>query len=277
MATPQELKREYWSPPLESITPEARKVFEEYSKIPSDRVIPHIMEIRERAWQVLPFPCIGKFHFLDMSISHHPLYTTIIERVKHGDRLLDLGCCFGQDVRKLVVDDAPAENLIGSDLRASFIELGYDLFLDKDTLKAKFIASDVFDPESELLKTERGSVSIVHAASMIHLFDLPTQKQVVKTIIDLLKPESGSLVVGRQVGSLVSGDKPSSLDPSKTMFWHDEATFAKMWHDVGKEVGGVKFEVAIGMKQNDEWTKTTNNPQEKDPNFRIMTFSVKRV
>lgn len=211
-----------------------------------------------------------------MSISHHPLYTTILDRVKSGDRLLDLGCCFGQDIRKLVSDGAPSENLVGSDLSPAFLDLGYDLFLDRETLKSKFYAADVFDVESDLLKAEKGKLAIVHAASVIHLFDLPAQKKVVKMIIELLKPEAGSLVVGRQVASMVPGDKANSIDPNKRMFWHNDETFVNMWDDVGKEMGGVKFEVKADLRQNKEWTRNTKNPSH-DENFRVLTFSVKRL
>lgn len=46
MAAPKkDMKKEYWTESLDSITPETRKIFEDYSKIPSDKVIPHILEI----------------------------------------------------------------------------------------------------------------------------------------------------------------------------------------------------------------------------------------
>ena len=36
-----------------------RQLLEEYSNIPADQVVPHILEIRDRAWDIFPYPCIG--------------------------------------------------------------------------------------------------------------------------------------------------------------------------------------------------------------------------
>lgn len=37
-------------------------------------------------------------------------------------------------------------NCMRVDLHAEFLDLGYDLFLDRDTLKATMFAADVFQP-----------------------------------------------------------------------------------------------------------------------------------
>ncbi|KAN0112694.1 hypothetical protein V8E51_005645 [Hyaloscypha variabilis] len=104
----------------------ARRLLETYSDIPSDEVEKHVYAIRDEGWKVWPYPCIGQFRFLDLSISHSPYYPTILERIKAGENFLDLGCCFGQDLRKLAADGAPSGHLYGSDL-PSFLHLfGYD-------------------------------------------------------------------------------------------------------------------------------------------------------
>jgi hypothetical protein len=42
------------------------------------------------------------YRFLDLSILSTEVYPEVIQRVKGGEKLLDLGCCFGQEVRQLV-------------------------------------------------------------------------------------------------------------------------------------------------------------------------------
>lgn len=49
-----------------------------------------------------PYPCIGMFTFLDLDLPLLPCYDEIVSRVKRGDTFLDLGCCFGQEIRQLV-------------------------------------------------------------------------------------------------------------------------------------------------------------------------------
>ena len=43
-------------------------------------------------------------------MSVHPVYDEVVSRLKKDSKLLDLGCCFGQDIRKLIHDGVPAEN-----------------------------------------------------------------------------------------------------------------------------------------------------------------------
>lgn len=49
-----------------------------------------------------PYPCIGSFRFLDLSIPQSPLYPEILDRLKSGQKLLDVGCAVGQELRQLV-------------------------------------------------------------------------------------------------------------------------------------------------------------------------------
>lgn len=50
---------------------------------------------RERAWKVFQYPCIGGYNFLDFSIADSVIYDDVVQNVKNGATILDLGCCFG--------------------------------------------------------------------------------------------------------------------------------------------------------------------------------------
>lgn len=120
---------------------------------------------------------------------------------------LDLGCAFAQDIRRLIADGVDSSKCYGSDLRLDFIELGYELFRDKDTLKSRFIAADVFDASGPLTDIE-GTVDIIGASSFFHLFNWDEQKKVALRVASLMKPQKGSLLVGRQVGHDEPGEAP---------------------------------------------------------------------
>jgi hypothetical protein len=186
------------------------------------------------------------FRFLDQSLIRSSYYPEVLSRLKSGQRYLDLGCCFGQEIRQLVFDGVPSENLYASDVCLDFWNLGYELFLDKDKLKATFIPGDVFDPESALKQLD-GKVDILHAASFFHLFGYEQQVEVAKRVVKLLRPVPGSLILGRQVGSAKPGVmvRPQS---GRTMFRHDERTWTEMWEKVGEELG-VKFEVDAKLEE----------------------------
>ena len=65
---------------------------------------------RGQVWKIAPYPCVGGFKFLELNMSLSPTYGNVLSRLKGGDKLLDLGCCLGQDIRKLVYDGVPSEN-----------------------------------------------------------------------------------------------------------------------------------------------------------------------
>ncbi|KAF2502409.1 hypothetical protein BU16DRAFT_474636 [Lophium mytilinum] len=259
---------------LESVDEGARELLENYSGMAPEKVIPHIVEVRDRAFDIFPYPCIGLFRFLDLSISSSPQYAEILQRIKGGQQFLDMGCCFGQDIRKLVHDGAPAENLYGADLEMQFMELGYDLFLDKETLKTKFIASDIFDPEAEIKQLDN-SIDIVHASSFFHLFDWKQSVQAAKRIVEILKKEPGALVIGRQLGGEESGDIESPID-KKTRYQHNSESFKKMWKLVGDETGS-NWEVDVTIKLFPRGGGLLRQLEKRRDDTRVLIWAVRRV
>ena len=103
-----------------------------------------------KGWDVLRYPCFQKFLFLHFDLARSPLYRTILELVKAGNVFVDLGCGLGQDLRVLVRDGTPAENLVGLDLMREYIDLGYELFQDRERLSSTFIAQDFFEDTPEI-------------------------------------------------------------------------------------------------------------------------------
>lgn len=86
-------------------------------------------------------------------------------REREGAILLDLGCCFGTDIRKVASDGWPLQSLIASDLRpgirhsnmyflvlslrnlTGFWNLGHELFRSTpETFAVAFLAGDALDP-----------------------------------------------------------------------------------------------------------------------------------
>ncbi|KAI1174680.1 hypothetical protein F4777DRAFT_373174 [Nemania sp. FL0916] len=58
-------------------------------------------------------------------------------------RLLDVGCCVGQVLRKLAFDGVDSARLYGTDLDPQLVELGYELFRDHSTFRGGFIVGDI--------------------------------------------------------------------------------------------------------------------------------------
>lgn len=190
---------------------------------------------RARAWKIYPYPCIGRCRFLEFALSRSARYRDVLDRLKSGQKLLDLGCCFGQDIRKLVQDGAPACNLVGADVRKDFMELGYDLFLDRSTLSTKFLVADIFDIST--LNDVAGEIDIVHIGSFLHLFSLEKQREAATQISRILRRSIGSLVIGNQAGSTQPSEYPLKAGSEETIYRHDASSFETLWNEVGFDLG----------------------------------------
>jgi SAM-dependent methyltransferase len=224
-----------------------------------------------------PYPCLGHWGFLNLSIGTSGAYQEVLERIKNGEQYLDLGCCVGQDIRKLVHDGAPSQNTYGSDLKASFWDIGYELFCDKSTLKTTFIEADIFDANSDLHKLD-GKVDIVNAASFFHLFDWNDQVSAAKTVVQLMKPSSGSLLVGRQGGRVEPGEFTGQVGREKSLYWHNPESFARLWKQVGEETESewevdAYFDESVDMRRKARGGLAQYIPLDA----KMMKFVVRRV
>ncbi|KAI7785300.1 methyltransferase domain-containing protein [Diaporthe eres] len=220
------------------IEPAARALLEEYSHITPEEVDQYVIAMRDKAWDIFPYPCIGQFRFLNLSLSKKPSYERILERLRGGATYLDIGCCIGQDIRKLVHDGAPGGNLHGAELQGGFIGLGYDFFRDRDTLGATLVQADVFDlGDGSSLSGMVGKADILHLGMVLHLFGWDKQRELLENCVKLLRPASpGPLILGQAVGDVEGGVRPGGH-----IFCHNVETFNKMWSEIS-ERSGLKFE-----------------------------------
>ena len=279
-----------WYQPIlqpNQISPAARSLLEHYSRIPASAIDAHATQIRDKAWSIFPYPCIGQWRFLDLSISQQPAYGRVLDLLKEGQDsgdaklLLDLGCCFAQDIRKLIYDGAPAGNLYGCDLKAEFLELGFDLFADRGRCGAHFFVADVLADNDGSGKSGggglvalAGKVDVVYAASFLHIFSWEDQVRIAKRIIRILKPSRGSLVFGRQTGSVRGREelnKAHGVRGTEKIWRHDVESFRKLWHVAGEETGS-KWETWAELY---ETAHTSSHWAEEG--VRMLRFEVKRV
>lgn len=223
---------------------------------------------RDRAWAVRPYPCIGNYFFLDLSIIEHPQYQQILHKLKHEKaQLIDIGCCFGQDLRKLHFDGAPSAQLAGCDLLGEFVDFGYDLFQDRDKFAGKLCAVDFFSKDlGDLL--QYGSYDLVFAADFFHCFDWDDQVTAMSRAVKLLKPRAGSMLFGRQVGMQTAQDFGHPAAKSGKMFRHNEESFAKLVGLVAEETGYV-LTVQTSSQKHKSW-----GSKEEEEEMLLVSFSV---
>lgn len=74
-------------------------------------------------------------------------------------------------IRQLIAEGLPSERLYGTDLQPRFLELGYELFRDRDWMKEGiFVAGDMLQENDANLDVLTGKIDIIYASSFFHLF-----------------------------------------------------------------------------------------------------------
>ncbi|KAJ3573129.1 hypothetical protein NP233_g2621 [Leucocoprinus birnbaumii] len=233
-----------------------------------DEVKKHIIDVQEKAYQVFPYPCIRVFNFTRLKISGLPAYAHLIRlKDEHSNAvLLDAGCCFGNDLRKAVLDGWPVENVIGVDIEDAFWKSGHELFKSTpETFPAGFIAGDIFkdeviapsDPfykeptsnrpvhlnDLQSLIPLQGHVSAIHASSLFHLFDEDKQAILAKRLASLLSPYPGSVIFGSH-GGLPEKKRLEFPKFNAWMFCHDPGSWKALWEGIFKP-GTIRVDVTL--------------------------------
>ncbi|KZT63650.1 hypothetical protein DAEQUDRAFT_733588 [Daedalea quercina L-15889] len=255
----------------------------------------HILKAQKDAYEVWPFPCIRRFSFTKLKISRLPAYPQLVAIGKNrpGAILLDLGTCFGNDLRKAVADGFPVRNTIGTDIEPAFWQLGHKLFNSTpDTFPSTFLPGDVFDsaflglqplptaiPDAPAPALEgltslnplHGRVSVIHASAIFHLFEESKQRELAHAVAGLLSPEHGSLMLGRHAAAPEKGIRRSEVGAKPfEMFCDSVDSWRDMWEGIF-EPGTVKIET--------ELEEVANGAQRTGINMQLweMTWSVTRL
>ena len=176
------------------------------------------------------------------------MYPEVLHRVCAGETFLDLGCCFGQDIRKLVHDGAPSENILGVDTESRFLELGYELFGDREKLKARFYTQDVFD--ESFLAEWRSKIDIIFLGSFLHLFSFEQQKVVIAQLAKLLRKRKDALVFGRHLATENGGTlRTNALGWS--LYHHSPETIRHLWETA--PVGEWEVSAKLVRYESESW------------------------
>ncbi|EKM53219.1 uncharacterized protein PHACADRAFT_210914 [Phanerochaete carnosa HHB-10118-sp] len=248
-------------PPLDesllTLNDEEREFLHKSVTSDDDELKERIVEAQTNAYKQHPYPCIRGFHFVNLFMFENPIYPQVLAAGKLGQTvLLDLGCCMGTDVRKLVHDGYPASNVMGCDLRQEFIEHGYELYQDREQCAIHFFASDIFDvpypfpadqaPAGPLdtgkvteMKQLYGKVDHFYTGALFHLFDESTQYALALRVAQLIKRSAGTIVFGRHQGLEEEGYINDHL--SRKRYGHSVKSWPLLWKKVFSEIESPEF------------------------------------
>jgi len=203
---------------------------------------------RNRAWATFPYPCVGQFDFLDFPLStRRMLYPRLLSLLKAGGTLVDVGCCLGHDIRKLVFDGVPGGNLVGVELHQGFIDLGFELFRDREGGDGegygdgkggqrgkgglRFYQGDLL-ADGGVWDLLDGGFDVVNLGMLLHCFTWEEQVRVLERCVGLLKTGKGVSIVGITCGTV---DGRVEELAGKKVPAHNEETFGRLVKEVAEK------------------------------------------
>ncbi|GJE92394.1 S-adenosyl-L-methionine-dependent methyltransferase [Phanerochaete sordida] len=240
-----------------TLTEEERDFLHKAVTADDDELRQKITAIQKEAYAAYAYPCIYMFHFVRLFMRENPIYPAVVAAGQSKPTVfLDLGCCMGTDVRKLVADGYPAARVLGCDLRAEFPALGHKLFGDADSCGIHFFADDIFAVPDALpahdaagpldvaavtdLKQLYGHVDHFYAGALFHLFDEATQHALALRVARIVKHTPGTVVFGRHQGLEQAGYIEDGWS-SRKRYGHSPASWPLLWKCVFAEVESPEF------------------------------------
>lgn len=208
------------------------------------------------------------------------LEQSFLPRLRQGARLLDVGCGFGQDLRFLIFEyGIDSSQLYGTDIEAGLLELGYDLFCDRDKTKATYFAADLLDPAKSAAFTDMtGTLDLIQASQFFHCWDWKEQVIVASNVV-ALSAGPGATISGTQVGSkdAATYEILKSCAVSGFHYRHSADSWKRFWEEVGDETGtqwDVQyheiFSQAVEASRTAWWARN-------DPGMTMFWYSVTRL
>jgi len=219
---------------------------------------------RERALKIFPYQCIKRFRFVEPRCAMHPLYKDLVEKRDRGTRhVLDVGCCMGTDIRKMIFDKLinleRGDTVVGIDIAPEFFQIGFEIFEDEDQVRDKFFPCDLLDSDQmEQFRKARGPFNLIYCGSVFHLLEKEQTVNLAKAIFGLMS--SGGIFFGRTGGSLTGKPEESEHKERKQKrYLHTEESLKELLESIGF--------VNVKIEKNDE-------PDRENPN--MLAFSAEK-
>lgn len=169
------------------------------------------------------------------NIRKHSRYSDILQKKVS---LLDYGCGTGDDIRALVHDGYPREKIVGYDVNWSSINLGFDLYLDRDMWTDRFVVSKKFP-------FQPSTFDVVYSGSVLHVLGIKREVKIyVSNAYSVLK--STGVFFGSTLGFEKEHSRPTGKGWKWRGWWRRRLMLLSQGalHDLLLEIGFSDVEVS---------------------------------
>ena len=237
--------------------------------------IDRIDHIRERAWQLGTYPCIGRFWFIRSIFATTPYYAQILDRVKDGAVLLDLACGMGQELRRLREDGAKGK-MYAMDIEKKMWRLGLELFRDAKNPPAEFVHSTATGRGREkTMKHFATRIDIILMCQFLDLFSWYSQEFFLTMLMSISK--IGTSVTGWTLGTTRYEAGEYKYEESRgERFLHCPLTFKILWENVAQRTN-TKWRIESSLLELvDLGFESDDFSRIKAPKLRALCFHATR-
>ncbi|BDA47220.1 probableBRG0 Methyltransferase adrK [Coccomyxa sp. Obi] len=190
--------------------------------------------VKSKLWV---YACVQRLMFLHPRITGHEFYAQALDTIKSAPDsiFLDIGCCFGQDTRQLILDGVPAQSVTATDITPDYWEFGKYLFMDRDTLAVQSAFGSFTDPEFTAatgpLGHLSGRVAFAWAGAVLHVLSAEDVRAFATHVHAVLAP--GGVWFGTCVGSEPPGDWAPTPNGKGRRYLHSPSSLQSLLEHIG--------------------------------------------
>ncbi|KXS16556.1 hypothetical protein M427DRAFT_55501 [Gonapodya prolifera JEL478] len=150
------------------------------------------------------YRCMRRATYLSPRIARYPVYEEMLAAKAEGKRFMEVGCAFGTDVRKVVADGWPAENILAVDITDNYWKLGLSLFQDASTPPPvhTFFGDITDDPSTssrpDIITFLDAGTHFIYAGAVLHVLSEAGVRAMLTKLYAVLAP--GGVLFGLSVG-----------------------------------------------------------------------------
>ncbi|KAJ3033728.1 hypothetical protein HDV00_005878 [Rhizophlyctis rosea] len=228
------------------------------------------------------YACIANILFLEPRIQNQPYYSTFIQRQSPTTKTLEVGVCFGTDLRRYVQDGVAASSVTVADLDDSYWKFGGKLYRDEGklgkiggvkTVFGDFAGEEGAEKTVDIAKEElEGQFDFLINMLVLHVFSKNECRRFLARLFACLR--SGGVLFGQCGGSTQEGPYEAQNVSGTEVRWRHTADSLKA---LLEELGFV--DVAVQARSWEDLSGTSKlrlNLRGDDPTRRSLTFTATR-